>query len=178
MLHIMRSFVLRIGAGLIAFWLAAAQSGALAQDARPPRFDQPMLDAMIAPIALYPDQLLTQVLMAASYPHEIEEAASWSRARPGLSGDAAVRMAAEFDWDPSVRSLTAFPHVLDTMARHIAWTEDLGYAFIGQPQEVMDTVQRLRYRAYQAGTLTSTEYTRVIDTGTALIIESVQPQVV
>jgi hypothetical protein len=77
-----------------------------------------------------------------------------------------------------VRSLTAFPHVLDTMARHMAWTEDLGQAFIIQPQDVMDTVQRLRYRAREAGTLTSSEYTRVIDTGASLVIESIQPQVV
>ena len=177
MLQIARSFVLRIGGGLILLWLAASQSGAFASESRA-RFDQPALDAMIAPIALYPDQLLTQVLMAASYPQEIEEAARWSRARPGLSGDAAVRTAAEYDWDPSVRSLTAFPQVLDTMARHMEWTEDLGNAFIDQPHDVMDTVQRLRLRAYEAGTLTSSEYTRVINTGSALVIESVQPQVV
>ena len=177
MLHIARLFVLRIGALLMVLGLASAQSGALASDARP-RFDQSALDAMIAPIALYPDQLLTQVLMAATYPEEVDEAARWSRARPGLSGDAAVRTADGFDWDPSVRSLTAFPQVLDTMAQHMAWTQDLGHAFVVQPQDVMDTVQRLRFRAYEAGTLASNDYTRVIHTGSSIVIESIRPQVV
>ena len=177
MLHFTRSFVLRIGAALMAVWLAGAASAACAQDMRS-RFDQPALDAMLAPIALYPDQLLTQVLMAATYPEEVAEAARWSRERPGLSGDAAVRTAEGFDWDPSVRSLTAFPQVLDTMFQHMAWTEDLGRAFIAQPQEVMDTVQRLRARAYEAGTLASNDHSRVVDTGAGLVIESAQPQVV
>ena len=179
MLHFTRLSALRFGGAFMAlvFWLATAQSGALGDDARH-RFDQEALDAMIAPVALYPDQLLTQVLMAATYPQEVEEAARWSRARPGLTGDAAVRTAEGFGWDPSVRSLTAFPQVLDTMARHMAWTEDLGRAFIVQPQDVMDTVQRLRYRAYEAGTLSSSEYTRVVDTGNSLIIESIRPELV
>src|SRR5262245_43130787 len=136
MLHVTRLFLLRIGALFVAIWLASAQSGAFANDAGPP-FDQSALDAMIGPIALYPDQLLTQLLMAATYPQEVDEAARWSRARPGLSGDAAVRTAEGFDWDPSVRSLTAFPQVLETMSQHMAWTEDLGQAFIAQPQDVM-----------------------------------------
>ena len=179
MLHFTRLSALRFSGAFMALllWFATAQSGAIASDAHP-RFDQQALDVMIAPIALYPDQLLTQVLMAATYPQEVEEAARWSRARPGLTGDAAVRTAEEFDWDPSVRSLTAFPHVLDTMAQYMTWTEDLGQAFIAQPQDVMDTVQRLRHRARDAGTLASTEYTRVIDTGSSLVIESVEPQVV
>ena len=176
MLHITRLFV-RIGAAFLATWLTTAPLGAWANDPRA-RFDQSALDAMIAPIALYPDQLLTQVLMAATYPEEVQAAARFARERPGLSGDAAVRTAEGFDWDPSVRSLTAFPHVLETMSQHTAWTEDLGQAFIAQPQEVMDTVQRLRYRAYEAGTLVSNDYTRVINTGSSLIIESVRPQLV
>ena len=175
--YLARSFVLRICALLLAAGLAAAHSPAFAQDSRQ-RFDQQALDVMLAPIALYPDQLLTQVLMAATYPQEVEEAARWSRSRSGLSGDAAVRTAEGWDWDPSVRSLTAFPQVLDTMGQHMAWTEDLGTAFIVQPEEVMDTVQRLRFRAYDAGTLRTSESTRVIHTGSSIIIESVSPQVV
>src|SRR5262245_49462412 len=112
MLHFMRLSAHRVGGAIMALllWLAIMQSGAAGYDAREgrQRFDQQALDVMIAPIALYPDQLLTQVLMAATYPQEIDEAARWARARPGLSGDAAVRIAEGFDWDPSVRSLTAF----------------------------------------------------------------------
>jgi hypothetical protein len=162
---------------IVAIWLAAGPIHALAQDTDR-RFDQALLDSMLAPVALYPDQLLSQVLMAATYPHEVEEAARWSRARPGLSGDAAVRTSAGWDWDPSVRSLTAFPDVLETMLQHMSWTQDLGEAFLAQPQDVMEAVQRLRFRAYEAGTLTTTDYTRVIHTGSSLIIESVQPRVV
>jgi len=143
-----------------------------------PRFDQEALDAMVAPIALYPDPLLSQVLMAATYPREVEEAAQWSRARPGLTGDAAVRSSEGWDWDPSVRSLLAFPQVLDTLARYPRWTEDLGDAFLAQPEDVMDTVQHLRRRAYRNGTLRSTDDARVVDTGREILIEPAAPQVV
>jgi hypothetical protein len=116
--------------------------------------------------------------MAATYPREVEEAARWSRERPGLSGDAAVRIARDQDWDPAVRSLLAFPLVLDTMARHMRWTEDLGDAFLDQRSDVMDTVQRLRARAYDAGHLRTNDYVRVVETRDGIVIESVSPQVV
>jgi len=177
MQRIARLILTPLLAMIVGAWLAAGPVNALAQHAER-GFDGQALDSMLAPVALYPDQLLSQVLMAATYPHEVEEAARWSRARPGLSGDAAVRTSAGWDWDPSVHSLTAFPDVLDTMVQHMRWTQDLGEAFLAQPQDVMDTVQRLRFRAYEAGTLASTEYTRVIHTGSSLIIESVQPRVV
>jgi len=143
-----------------------------------PRFDRPALDAMVAPIALYPDPLLSQVLMAATYPGEIQEAARWLRDRPGLSGDAAVRNSDGWDWDPSVRSLLAFPQVLFTLADHLRWTEDLGEAFLAQREDVMDTVQQLRRRALATGNLRSTESTRVLDHGYAITIDPVTPQTV
>lgn len=143
-----------------------------------PRFDPPALDSMLAPVALYPDPLLSQVLMAATYPREVEDAARWLRDNPGLSGDAAVRSADGWDWDPSVRSLLAFPNVLQTLADHPTWTADLGDAFLVQREDVMDAIQQLRRRALAAGTLRSTEYTRVVDTGYGITIESVSPQTV
>lgn len=142
------------------------------------RFDRPGLDAMLAPIALYPDPLLSQVLMAAAYPEEIREAARWLRERPGLSGDAAVRSSQGWDWDPSVRSLLAFPQVLQTLADYPRWTRDLGDAFLGQREEVMETIQHLRRRAIAEGTLRSNEWTRVVDAGYAIIIEQTSPQTV
>jgi hypothetical protein len=175
--YTVRFYILRLLAVLIAIGCASGQSRVLAQGTQRP-FDQPALESMLAPIALYPDQLLSHVLMAATYPDEVEAAARWTRERPGLSADAAVRAAEGWDWDPSVRSLTAFPRVLDTMTQYMRWTQDLGEAFIHQPQEVMDAVQRLRFRAFEAGTLVSTEHTRVIHTGSSLIIESIRPQVV
>jgi hypothetical protein len=95
-----------------------------------------------------------------------------------LSGDAAVRTAADQDWDPSVRSLLAFPMVLETMASHPRWTQDLGDAFLAQREEVMDTIQALRLRAYQAGTLRSNEAVRVVETLNGIVIEQAVPTTV
>jgi hypothetical protein len=150
---------------------ASAQSGAT-------RFDQSALDAMLAPIALYPDALLSHVLMAATYPEEVAEAANWLRARPGLSGDAAVRTSEQWDWEPSVRSLLAFPMVLETMGSHLRWTEDVGQAFLGQREAVLDTIQALRRRAYEAGTLRSNEAVRVVQTVGGIVVEQVAPETV
>ena len=160
------------GASLVfAAGTAAAQTSAA-------RYDRAALDSMLAPIALYPDALLSHVLMAATYPEEIEEAANWLRARPGLSGDAAVRSSADQDWDPSVRSLLAFPMVLETMAGHLRWTGDLGNAFLYQRGEVMDTVQALRRRAYEAGTLRSNEAVQVFVTTGGIVIEQASAETV
>ena len=167
-------------AGLLMLALVLVPKATLAQSYTygEPRFDPPALDAMLAPVALYPDPLLSQVLMAATYPREVGDAAQWLRDNPGLSGDAAVRGADGWDWDPSVRSLLAFPTVLQTLADHPSWTADLGEAFLVQREDVMDAIQQLRRRALAAGTLRSTEYTRVMDTGYAITIESVTPQTV
>jgi hypothetical protein len=164
--------------GLACLALATIGTPAAAQPYGPPRFDQPALDSMLAPIALYPDPLLSQVLMAATYPQEVDEAARWLRARPGLSGDAAVRSSEGWDWDPSVRSLLAFPLVLQSLADYPSWTRDLGEAFLVQHEDVMDAIQHLRRRALAAGTLRSTESTRVLDDGYAITIEPAAPQTV
>ena len=115
MTRVARHLLVRLLALVACATAALAASNALAQYPAP-RFDRPALDSMLAPIALYPDALLSQVLMAATYPDEVEEAADWLRARPGLSGDAAVRTSEDQDWDPAVRSLLAFPMVLETLA--------------------------------------------------------------
>src|SRR5512142_1269857 len=112
-----------------------------------PAFSQPELDQMLAPIALYPDPLLSQILMASTYPLEIVEAARWSRANPSLKGDDAVRAVQQRDWDPSVKSLVAFPQILQMMDEKLDWTERLGDAFLAQEAQVMDTVQNLRQKA-------------------------------
>lgn len=169
---------LRWFAGFLLLALMVVGRPATAQPYGEPRYDRPALDAMLAPIALYPDPLLSHVLMAATYPREVQEAARWLRDRPGLSGDAAVRASEGWDWDPSVRSLLAFPQVLQTLADYPRWTEDLGDAFLVQREDVMDTIQQLRRRALAAGTLRSTESTRVLDHGYAITIEPVTPQTV
>src|SRR5712671_4961618 len=93
---------------------------------------QQELDQMLAPIALYPDSLLSQIFMASTYPLEVVEAARWSRANPGLTGQQAVDAAGERDWDASVKSLAAFPQVLAMMDQHLEWTARLGDVFIAQ----------------------------------------------
>jgi hypothetical protein len=161
---------------LLALLPAFLQGNALAQD-RPP-FSQAQLDQMLAPIALYPDALLSQVLMASTYPVEVIEAARWSSARTGLAGDDAVRAAQDEDWDASVKSLVAFPQVLARMNENLGWTQSLGDAFLAQQPQLMDTVQYLRHQAQAAGNLGSDNRLRVYDDGQTLTLQPANPQLV
>ena len=119
------------------------------------------LDQMLAPLALYPDSLLAQVLMAATYPGDVADAVAWSKAHPDSSGDAAVRQVANEPWDPSVQSLVAFPAALVILGQDPAWVQRVGDAFLAQPNAVMDSVQRLRRQAQAAGHLESNAQQRV-----------------
>src|SRR5262245_9167471 len=139
----------RILAALMALLIAVPV--AFAQHEQQRTYSQAELDQMLAPIALYPDPLLSQILMASTYPLEVADAAQWTRANPGLQGDAAVQAVRNEDWDPSVQSLVAFPQVLQRMDENPAWTRALGDAFLAQQPHVMDTVQQLRQREYAAG---------------------------
>jgi hypothetical protein len=134
-------------------------------------FSQQELDQMLAPIALYPDPLLSQIMMAATYPLEIVEAARWIAAHPGLLGDEAVRAVAVQQWDPSVKSLVAFPQIIKLMDQRLDWTQRLGNAFLAQQAEVMDTVQELRRRASAAGNLNSSAEMQVRDEGGSIALE-------
>jgi len=161
---------------LAAITLVSAHGNAAAQSQ--PAYSQPELDRMLAPIALYPDPLLSQIFMAATYPIEVVEAARWSRAHPALQGDAAVRAVEDEDWDPSVKSLVAFPNVLARMDEDLEWTRQLGDAFLDQEAQVMETVQALRRRAHAAGSLASDARVRVIDDGRTLAVEPVDPTII
>jgi hypothetical protein len=141
-------------------------------------YTQAELDQMLAPIALYPDALLSQILMAATYPIEVVQAARWSRANPGLTGENAVRAVQNEDWDPSVKSLVAFPQVLQRMDERLDWTRSLGDAFLAQEAQVMDQVQQLRQRAQAAGNLRSDERIRVEQQGPAIVVQPASPQYV
>lgn len=141
-------------------------------------YSQPELDQMLAPIALYPDSLLSQILMAATYPLEVVEAARWSRSNPNLQGDAAVRVIEDRDWDPSVKSLVAFPRILQMMDEKLDWTERLGDAFLAQQTQVSETVQGLREKAYAAGNLQSNDQVHVVQQDGTISIEPVNPAVV
>ncbi len=155
-------------------------SVAHAQPAQPAQanFSQPELEQMLAPIALYPDALLSQVLMASTYPTEVVEASYWLKANPDLKGEAAVKAAENQQWDISVKSLLPFPQVLGTMESKQDWTTNLGNAFLGQEQQVMDTIQSLRQKAMAAGYLKSDNRVRVVQQDRLISIDLVQPTAV
>ncbi|MEB6379931.1 DUF3300 domain-containing protein [Leclercia adecarboxylata] len=119
------------------------------------------IDQWVAPIALYPDSLLSQILMAATYPTNVIQAAQWSHDNPRMQGDAAIQAVAGQPWDPSVKSLVAFPQLMSLMGENPPWVQNLGDAFLAQPKDVMDSVQRLRLLAQQAGALQSTPQQKV-----------------
>ena len=141
-------------------------------------FSQAELDQMLAPIALYPDSLLSQVLIAATYPLEIVAAARWSRQTPQLDGEEAVAAVADRDWDPSVKALVAFPELLARLDENLEWTRNLGDAMLFQEAQVMDSIQFLRARADAAGSLETPEFTRVIREERTIIIEPAVTRVV
>lgn len=150
------------------------------ENAPPPQhaFSQQELDQMLAPIALYPDPLLSQILMASTYPLEVVEAARWSRANPNLKGDDAVRAIQDMDWDPSVKSLVAFPQILQMMDDRLDWTEQLGDAFLAQQAQVTDTTQKLRQKAYAAGNLRSNDRIQVTPEAQTIVVEPANPDIV
>jgi hypothetical protein len=111
------------------------------------KFTQAELDQMMAPIALYPDALLAQILMASTYPLEVVMADRWGKEHKGLQGDQLNAELDTQDWDPSVKALVPFPQVLAMMSENLEWTEKLGDAFLDQQDAVMDTVQKLRDKA-------------------------------
>ncbi len=131
------------------------------------------LDALLAPVALYPDQLLSQILMAATYPLEVVEAARWIERSENryLTGDRLAAALESYDWDPSVKTLAAFPEVLAMLNSDLDWMNDMGGAFIDNEGAVMDSVQRLRREARAAGKLMSDGHTRVVVQGDYIIIE-------
>ena len=134
-------------------------------------FSQDELDALVAPVALYPDALLIQVLMASTYPLEVVHADRFLNQNPGLQGDARDDAVAKKNWDPSVQSLTAFPKVLAMMSDKLEWTEHLGNAVLEDETRVMDTVQSLRKHAEAAGNLKSTSEQTVVKEKETIYIE-------
>ena len=176
-----RSFVLWwLAASILLVSAVHAQGSAppAADAAAPPPFTAQELDALVAPIALYPDALLSQILMASTYPLEVVQAARWSKANPGLSGDDAVKKAGKETWDVSVMSLVAFPNVLEMMNEKLDWTQKLGDAFLGQQGEVLAAVQRLRQLAKNNGNLESNQQQVVRSEAQSIIIEPAQPQTI
>ena len=142
----------------------AAQTVQLSQD---------QLRQLVAPIALYPDPLVGQILAAATYPAQVAQAENWMQEHHGLTGDALAKEVDKQSWDPSVKALTEFRAVLANMSQNLAWTSELGDAYINQRQDLTQTIQSMRYLAKDAGNLRSTSQENVTIDGNTIDIEPV-----
>ena len=162
MLHILAAIALSLGA-LTAY----AQR----------TFSQGELDAVLAPIALYPDPLVTHILNASVFPQDVAAAAAWSRANPQLQGDAALAAVEGALWHPSVKALVAYPEVLSRMAESPQWLADLGEAYSGSPDAVNAEIQELRQRAQATGNLQSNAEQYVYQQGEDIVVQPVYPGV-
>ena len=176
-----------------AVLLLSGQPGAVAQETAPAAVTQEtapaaatipaeQLEALVAPIALYPDSLLAQTLVAATYPLEIIQLQQWLAKNPDLKDKALVDAVAKQPWDPAIQSMAAVPDVVKRLADDIQWTTDLGNAFLAQQGDVMDAVQRMRKKAQDNGALASNEQqkveTQVVEQKTVIVVESANPEVV
>jgi uncharacterized membrane protein YgcG len=151
------------------------------QDAAAPQYPQQtpeQLQQLAAPIALYPDSLVAQILAASTFPEQVVEADRWVQAHPDLKGDALGHAVEQQPWDASVKALTAFPSVLGNMDKNLSWTSSLGDAYYNQQPEVMDAIQVMRRRAQQAGNLKSTPQQTVGTQGSTIAIQPAAPEFV
>lgn len=167
----MKRWIALVLLAALAIWQVPSQAQARV-------YNQAELDALLAPVALYPDPVLSHILVASTYPDDLREAAAWSRANSHLTGEDAVRAAEPMLWQPSVKALVAFPDLLARMDESPQWTADLGAAFLDQEPYVMDTVQGLRRRAQASGYLQSNPQQQVYEQGQAIAVYPVQPQMV
>jgi len=163
--------------GLLVICLALPAS-LFAQEKPAKTFKQEELDQLLAPVALYPDDVLTQILMASTYPLEVVQAERWAKQNKSLKGDAMKAALEKQSWDNSVKALVPFPEVLTMMSEKLEWTQKLGDAFLAQQKDVMDTVQKLRRKALEAGNLKSSKEQEVKKEGDIIIVQPANPQVV
>lgn len=136
------------------------------------------LQQLVAPVALYPDSLVAQILAASTYPAQIVEADRWLQAHPELKGDQLAQAVNQQPWDPSVKALAEFPSVLANMDKNLSWTSSLGDACINDQQGVMNAVQGMRQQAKKSGHLKSTSQLKVDNQGQTIVIEPADPEVV
>jgi Protein of unknown function (DUF3300) len=148
----------------------------------PVKLSNDQLDSLVAPIALYPDPLLSQTLVAATYPLEVVQLQQWLEKNKDLKDEALADAVKKQDWDPSIQSMAGLPEVVKRLADDIKWTTDLGNAFLVQQSDVMDAVQRMRKKAQDKGNLKPSEQqkveTKVVETKEVIVIEQADPQVI
>ncbi|MGB2628826.1 MAG: DUF3300 domain-containing protein [Candidatus Acidiferrum sp.] len=174
--------VLMPGDGLVSGQTQQAAPATTSQESEMARLPADQLDSLVAPIALYPDPMLAQVLAASTYPLEIIQLQQWLGKNKDLKDKALEGAVMKQPWDPSVQALAGLPEVVKRLAEDIQWTTDLGNAFLAQEADVMDAVQRMRKKAEGAGNLKSNEQqkveTKVVETKQVIVIEQANPQVV
>ncbi|HZO83938.1 MAG TPA: DUF3300 domain-containing protein, partial [Verrucomicrobiae bacterium] len=140
------------------------------------------LDSLVAPIALFPDELLSQTLVASTYPLELMQLQQWLQRNPGLKDKALADAVAKQQWDPSIQAMAALPDLVKRLTNDIQWTTDLGNAFLAEQSGVMNAIQRMRVKAQGTGTLTSNQHQRVenevVDGRTVVVVEQANPEVV
>jgi hypothetical protein len=168
---------------LFSLWLAFITSNCQSQTATNTTTTETVisraeLDQMLAPIALYPDTVLSHILIAATYPLEVVQADRWAQANQRLTAEDAVNAVDLEEWDPSVKALVAFPDILRRMSDDLNWTQRLGDAFLADESRVMDAIQNLRDKAYASGNLRDTQYTKVVREEKVIVIEPAVERVV
>lgn len=155
---------------------------AAAEEAQAATIPPEQLDSLVAPIALYPDPMLSQTLVASTYPLEIIQLQQWLAQHKDLKDKALADAVKKQDWDPSIQAMAALPEVVKQLAENVKWTTDLGNAFLAQQNDVMDAVQRMRNKAKNAGNLKSSEQqkveTKVVESKQVIVIEQASPEVV
>jgi hypothetical protein len=157
---------------------AYAQEVAPQLQSAPQRLAAAEINQLVAPIALYPDALVAQILAASAVPLQVVEADRFVKRSAGMPPQELAHAADAQPWDPSVKALTAFPAVLANMSNNLAWIDNLGAAYYNQPQEVMGSVQAMRQRAYAAGTLRTTPQEAVIYQPGNIVIQPVSPTII
>jgi len=178
-----RIFVVLVCCLLVQFTAQAGSNTYASQSGPQPQAPAAQLSAqqlqqLVAPIALYPDALVAQILAASTYPTQIVEAERWMQSHLNLKGEELAKEVDKQNWDPSVKAMTQFPSVLENMDKNLSWTSSLGEVYISQPQDVTDAVQVMRQQARTAGHLSSNEQERVTTQGNTIIIEPANPEVV
>ncbi len=162
---------------LLTFFLLAAHSVAYSQDQNQP-VSQAEMEQILAPIALYPDTVLSHILVASTYPLEVIQAERWTASNSGVQGSEAVEAVNDENWDPSVKALVAFPQILKRLSEDLDWTQRLGDAFLQDEQGLLASVQILRQRAYKAGSLDGMEKVSVTHNDDSIVIEPRERQVI
>ena len=183
------SFLLASVLALVLLFAACPQSVVAQEEPGPLRVPAPsgpsnqeqtpeQLQQLVAPIALYPDSLVAQILAASTFPEQVVDADRWVQSHPDLKDEDLAQAVDQTTWDPSVKALAAFPSVLGNMDKNLSWTSSLGDAYYNQEQDVMDAIQVMRRRAQEAGHLNSTPQQTVTTEGSNIEIEPVSPEIV